>query len=160
MKNKIFALSMDGKVNELENELKLSAEAINEKGDLGYSPLAIAVARGHERVVKVLLEHGATPNTQDQKGNTPLHYTGEYNFLNIAELLVSHNADLTIANNFGNQPLWVAVFNVRGNHERYSLVEFLLKAGADPDHKNNSGMSPLGFAQQVEDDKLITTLKG
>jgi len=160
MKNKIFSLSMDGKVHDLENELRNDIAGINDKADLNYSPLAIAVARGHKDVVELLLENGATPNTQDQKGNTPLHYTGEYNFLEIAKLLVQHKADLKIQNNFGNEALWVAVFNVRGNDERYNLVKFLLESGSDPNHKNTSGMSPLGFAEQVEDNKLIEILKG
>lgn len=159
MKNKIFSLSMDGKFQELENELKINAKEINEKGDLDYTPLAIAAARGHVEIVKILLENGANPNSQDQKGNTPLHYTGEYNFLEIAKLLILKDANLFIQNKFGNEPLWVAVFNVRGDVKRHALVELLLKHGANPNHKNNAGMSPLEFAEQVGDDELIQILK-
>jgi ankyrin repeat protein len=159
MKNKIFSLSMDGKVHELENELRNNIQGINDKADLDYSPLAIAAARGHKDVVKLLLANGAITNTQDQKGNTPLHYASENNSLEIAELLLAHGADLNIQNNSGNQALWTATFSAAdGDQNKIALVKFLLDNGADKEHLNNVGKKPADIAHKIGVTALIELL--
>ncbi|WP_166792097.1 ankyrin repeat domain-containing protein [Pedobacter alluvionis] len=159
MKNKIFSLSMDGKVQELENELKNDTQGINDKADLDYSPLAIAVARGHKDVVKLLLANGAVANTQDQKGNTPLHYASENNSMEIAELLLAHGADLNIQNNSGNQALWTATFSAAdGDQNKIPLVKLLLQNGADKQHLNNVGKKPVDIANKIGVPALIELL--
>ena len=149
MKNRLFALAADGKLAALERKLQSGNTGVNEKSDLGYTPLAIAVARGHHDIAKLLLDHGATANTKDYKGNTPLHYVGENNLLETGKLLLAKNADLSILNKSGNQPLWFSVFNVRGDKSKHALVVLFLEHGADPNHKNSAGMSALAFAKQV-----------
>ncbi|RBQ07059.1 ankyrin repeat domain-containing protein [Pedobacter miscanthi] len=159
MKNKIFSLSMDGKVQELENELKKDTKGINDKADLDYSPLAIAVARGHRDVVKLLLQYGATTNTQDQKGNTPLHYASENNSFEIAELLLEYGADLGIQNTSGNQALWTATFSAAdGDENKIPLVKLLLQNGANKEHLNNVGKKPADIAVKIGVNELIKLL--
>lgn len=160
MKDKIFAFARDGKLEEMSDLLdRVNYLYLNSKEDLDYSPLAIAVTRGHFKIVELLINKGFDVNTRDYKGRTPLHYVGEYNYLEIAKLLLANNGDLTIKNDFGNQPLWVAVFNVRGEQERIPLVKLFLEKGADPLDENNNGMSPLKFAKEVEDQELIRLLE-
>lgn len=55
-------------------------------------------------------------------------------------------------NNFGNTPLWTAVFNTKVNYE---LVEILLTYGAYPSSKNNAKNIPLKFVQTIQDQGLI-----
>lgn len=47
---------------------------------------------------------------------------------------------------FGNTPLFRAVFNSRGQGE---TVEELLRAGANPDLPNHSGVTPRGLAHSI-----------
>jgi uncharacterized protein len=158
MKDTIFALAMSGKAKELENLISKDKKDINKKEDLGYSPLAMSVARGYIDVVKILLENGADVNSQDDKGNTPLHYVGDNNYFEIAELLLKHGANISLLDNYDNEPLTRAVFNVKGDDDKLPLVKLLLDNGANPNNKNKSGISPLDFAKKVGDLKVVNVL--
>ncbi|CAB0033812.1 unnamed protein product [Trichogramma brassicae] len=46
---------------------------LNDRDDLGRTPLHWALIRGNRKVVKCLLERGADPTTIDTGGSTPLH---------------------------------------------------------------------------------------
>ncbi|MFC4211614.1 ankyrin repeat domain-containing protein [Pedobacter lithocola] len=156
MKNKIFSLAMDGKTEAMAQELRLNNADVNKNDDLGYSALAIAVARGHKEAVKVLLDYGASANTQDAKGNTPLHYVSENNDLELARLLLNHGADLSLQNTSGNQPLWTATFSAAdGDKSKLPLVKLLLERGADREHLNSVGKKPLDIAQKIGVQDLI-----
>jgi len=53
-----------------------------------------AAERGHLDVVKLLLEHGADPNVQDDEGETPLHHAAAWrDNVDIVRLLLEHGAD-------------------------------------------------------------------
>ncbi|RYJ15379.1 ankyrin repeat domain-containing protein, partial [Halogeometricum borinquense] len=54
----------------------------------------------------------------------------------------------------GNQPLWTAVQS--GDYEMTSL---LVEHGADPDHENKVGKSPLSIAEEADAHKFIEILK-
>jgi ankyrin repeat protein len=159
MKNKIFSLAMDGKTEALAQELRLNSASVNDNADLGYSPLAIAVARGHKQVVKLLLDHGAAANTQDEKGNTPLHYVSENNDLDLAKLLLDRGADVSLQNKSGNQPLWTATFSAAdGDKNKLPLVKLFLESGADRDHLNQVGKKPMDIAEKIGVQDLIEIL--
>eukprot|EP00124_Ichthyophonus_hoferi_P004543 Ihof_evm1s514 gene=Ihof_evmTU1s514 len=46
---------------------------INDKDDLGYTPIHAAVSWGHLDLLDYLLANGADPNIGDIDGDTPLH---------------------------------------------------------------------------------------
>lgn len=162
--NPIFKLSARGNIKEIEEYLASLDESdiksvLDSKDGLGYSALATAVALGHVEVVKLYLKYKADPNSQDYNGKTPLHYTGEENFLEIAKLLIDAGANIHLKDSHDNQPLWTAVFYVRGHEEKLPLVELLLQHGADSKNKNKSNNSPLDFAEKVGYKKLIELLE-
>jgi ankyrin repeat protein len=55
--------------------------------DRGYTPLLYAIAGGHTKAVKALLELGADPNLAHLDGETPLMYAKELHHSEIADLL-------------------------------------------------------------------------
>jgi ankyrin repeat protein len=63
---------------------------------------------------------------------------------------LKQKGQLNISDNYGNQPLWTAVFNVKGKDDRLPLVELFLMYNADKNHKNKAGKSPLDFTLQVK----------
>ncbi|GAA5830914.1 hypothetical protein JCM3766R1_006172 [Sporobolomyces carnicolor] len=73
--SKLHDLSIDGDVPGLARFLS-SAEGksvhIDHRDSYGYSALHLATDRGHDKVVQLLLEHGADANAKDEDGNTPL----------------------------------------------------------------------------------------
>ena len=104
-------------------------------------------------VVEMILQHNI--NQQDYKGETPLHYCAAYFNLEIAELLLQKKAQINIIDKYGNNPLWVAVFNAHGD---YRMVKLFLKYNANIQNKNRANRSPLDFAKQINDLDLVNIL--
>jgi len=63
--------------------LKSSNISPDVKGYLHLSPLHVAAAFGHEKIVKVLLEHGANPNVIDKNTFAPLHLASHFGHLKV-----------------------------------------------------------------------------
>jgi ankyrin repeat protein len=63
-----------------------------------------AARRGNVAVVQALLEHGATINALDAKGQTPLRRAVNCRQLQIVRLLVRHGADIHLADRRGVTP--------------------------------------------------------
>ncbi len=63
-----------------------------------------------------------------------------------AALLLDRGAEVDKPDRFGNTPLWVAVFNSRGDGD---LIMLLRDRGADPFHANERGKTPVGLARLI-----------
>lgn len=63
----------------------------------GQSLLYWAVYLGNVEFTKILIERGADVNGKDKLGRTPLEITSYFGFLEIAELLLKHDAKITTA---------------------------------------------------------------
>ena len=121
----------------------------------GQNLLQEATANNKVDIAADLVERGIDLNYQDTDGATALNYCIEYNDETTATLLIQQNININIEDKYGNQALWYAVFNARGE---YNLVNLLLANGADAHHKNHAGRSPLDFASQINDRELIFLL--
>jgi ankyrin repeat protein len=86
---------------------------------LKAAPIQSATARGHRRIVKLLLEHGAEPNIREQGGFTPLHAAAQNGDEELIRVLLYGGADLTIAGNNGKTALDLAL---EGGHEKATLL--------------------------------------
>ncbi|RFZ83044.1 ankyrin repeat domain-containing protein [Mucilaginibacter terrenus] len=120
---------------------------INVLNNNGSTALHLAVYHGYDIMTHHLIKLGANANLQNKDGKTCLHYTAEYNRIEIAKILLSNNASLSIADNYGNQPLWTAVFNDKGRNDRRELIELFISHGADKHHQNNVAKSPLDIVK-------------
>lgn len=94
------------------------------------------------KLARIIKKNGGNPNIKDDSGITPLlyHCMQEYGFgLNPAEILLEAFPEIEINNSdsIGNSELHHA--NYRGNK---SLVELLVKKGADPGAQNAKGLYP------------------
>jgi ankyrin repeat protein len=129
---------------------------INEENEFGSTALHGAIAYKNLDAIALLLEHGADVAVQDRDGSTALHYACEHKLPRVAEELLKRNPGLVaIADKYGNQPLWTAAFNPKGD---YGLVQLLLRYGADPQHRNNVNMAPIDMAKRRGDDALVRIL--
>jgi ankyrin repeat protein len=125
----------------------------------GDTALHMGVLKKNEEIVKLLLQSNCDVNAQNKKGKVPLHYAAELNLIEIAKSFIEMNADLGISDNYGNQPLWTAIFNAAdGEESKLPIVKLFLQNGADKNHKNDAGRSPLDFAQQVKYEPLLEML--
>ena len=84
-------------------------------------PLNHQAGHGRMKGVATLLELGADPNPQDEKGNTPMHRLAQRGTgREFARLLLEHGADLSIKNVKGETPLDLAA-----KAKQPALLDFL-----------------------------------
>ncbi len=102
---------------------------------VAHDPAAIgaAAARGHTEIVELLLDAGIKPNSDSLIG-----LDGE----EMIERLVSAGASLNAPSSHG---LWFALHNAVVE-DKISIVDTLLRAGADPNVATTDGSTPLMLA--------------
>ena len=90
------------------------------------TPLHVAASLGHESVVRLLLDRGASVNVEDNSNRTPLHGTALTGHQVLAALLLDRGASINAETRDNLTPLHCAA---QGGHE--SVVRMLLDRGAD-----------------------------
>nr|XP_027204543.1 ankyrin-3-like [Dermatophagoides pteronyssinus] len=148
----------------------------------GFTPLAVALQQGHDRVVAVLLENdtkgkvrlpalhvaakkddckAATlllqndhyPDVTSKSGFTPLHIASHYGNENIAALLLEKNADVNFAAKHQITPLHVAA-----KWGKVNMVSLLLDYKAKIDSATQDGLTPLHCAARSGHKSVVQLL--
>jgi ankyrin repeat protein len=96
-----------------------------------------AASQGLVDLASLLIEQGASVNSSDWFGNTPLH--AGIHYPEVVQLLLDSGARVNARNAFGNTPLHLAVNDRR-------VVELLIEAGADVRARNYLDKTPLDYA--------------
>ncbi len=125
----------------------------------GTNLLTESIIRGNTEIAKFLVKEGIDVNYQTKNKNTALHLVAGIGNQDteLAQLLLNAGADINIKDKYGNTPLWVATFYCKGKN--YDMVKLFMKNGAIATSKNLNGKSPLDFAKQIENEKLIRILE-
>ncbi|KAH9031251.1 ankyrin repeat-containing domain protein [Lactarius hengduanensis] len=95
-------------------------------------------------VARILLEHGADANIENDDGKTPLHLLLETRIhdggeaCGLIRLLLEHGAEVNRRDKSNQTPLHLAM---GGN--RFKLARILLEHGADASMENDDGKTPL-----------------
>jgi ankyrin repeat protein len=105
------------------------------------SPLMIASLKGQLDVARTLIERGADVN---KPGWAPLHYAATGGHLPVMELLLDQNAYIDAASPNGSTPLMMAA-----QYGTPDAVKLLLEAGADPNIRNQLGLTAIDFANRA-----------
>ena len=86
---------------------------------------------GNIRCIKELLDLGANVNVRNHKGESAMHCASKAGFNEVAELLISHGADINLRDNQGLTPLQHALRStIKSRAKRASVVSTLLRCGA------------------------------
>jgi ankyrin repeat protein len=110
----------------------------------GQTALHIVTERRDATWLGFLLQKGANPNLADKKGLTPLMLATQLSFIEGIDLLITKKAQIDMTNRSGETALILAV-QLRNSE----AVRVLLKAGANPDKKDNrAGYSARDYAKQ------------
>ncbi|KAL7959305.1 ankyrin repeat-containing domain protein [Trichoderma compactum] len=112
-----------------------------ETGDekYGWTPLMIAVRRGHEAVVELL--GGCHIDAKSSRGCTSLHMAVRLGNEAMIDLLIRNGAYINAEDNYGRTPLAIAAMEGRLN-----TVDRLLKKGAEIESKDSRKRTPLMLA--------------
>ncbi|MES2400909.1 MAG: ankyrin repeat domain-containing protein [Pseudomonadota bacterium] len=116
----------------------LDLNALNTKGE---SPLMLAVFNGDLDLAAQMIKKGADVN---KTGWTPLHYAATKGHLPLISLLIENHAYIDAESPNGSTPLMMA--SMYGSAE---AVKLLLDEGADPQLRNQQGLTATQFAQRV-----------
>lgn len=84
------------------------------------TPLASALAAGHNQIARTLIDHGAHVNAKGDNDVTPLHTAAARGNIEAATLLLEHGADINATTKDGKKPISYAE---ERNHPE--MVEFL-----------------------------------
>jgi Ankyrin repeats (3 copies) len=103
---------------------------VNQRDGDGMTALSWAAERGHEAVVRLLLEKGADVEAKADYGRTTLSWAAERGHEAVVRLLLEKGADVEAKTQYGETALRKAV--ERG-HE--AVVRLLLEKGADVEGK-------------------------
>lgn len=121
---------------------KQGANIINTKDvTTGETALHVVTQRRDLTWMSFMIGKGANVNARDSRGQTPLVIASNLGFEEGVDLLVTAKARVDEANDAGETPLITAVHN-----RKLGLMRILLKAGANPDRKDNSGRSARDYA--------------
>lgn len=134
--------------NELQSLIDSLQQGVdpNERDAQNRTALMHASTADRVHLVSALLKHGASADLRDGSGNTALHFAAQENHVDVINELLRHGAKVDIEDEHGNTALWRAVFYSRGRGE---AIEALLSFGADRNHRNRYGKTPLMLAETI-----------
>ncbi|VTT73795.1 unnamed protein product [Fusarium fujikuroi] len=117
------------------------------------TPIYFAIARGHERKVSFLLDHGADLNWHGDHGITPLGFAASNQEATVTpsllQQLLESGANPNLADEDGRTPLIAAIVSCF-----HAAVDILISFGADVEAEDRSKMRAIHFAalqEQIED---------
>ena len=138
-------------------QLVTAGANVNEKDDVGSTPLFWSAGIGYIDITEYLISKGADVNADFVYGGTPLHSAvvgGDEKHIIIIAILIKNGADINRKSGLGT-PLHSAVMN-----ENIDMVDFLIKNGADINAKGGDGFTtPLRVAIFTRNNKIISLLK-
>ncbi len=155
----------NSEMRQLLRSYGVPAMDVNAFDKMGWPELPYA-CRGdkgeHPEKVLRLLKLGADIDVRSRnKGKTALHCAAKAGFLKVIDVLIENGATIDAADNTGETPLFEALRSTIKNREKvHATLELLLQKGANPNHKNRQGLTPLQVAQRKhrEDTDIIVGL--
>eukprot|EP00731_Ephydatia_muelleri_P027983 Em0019g856a len=130
--------------------------SVKSKDGEGRTPLTYAVLVGSPQCIKAILGHNDDViNITDEQGRTPLHYACAEGSVDCLKMLLSYKkCNLHCQDNRGTSALhWAAA----ANHP--TLVQLLLRRGADRALKDHDGFTALDHALQRGNRKCVEVLQ-
>lgn len=117
--------------------------------------LQTAAQHGRTAIVRSLLEKGASLDTKDELGRSPIHLAALQGNAEAVNVFLNSGADADTKDIHGQTPLWQAAAN---GHEEVVLL--LLEKGANPEIKDIRDTTPLSIALSSGHEAVVHQLLG
>ena len=111
---------------------------LENRDELGWTPLHQATWKGHLSVVQYLCEQGANKEARSDHSWTPLLYAAQYGHLAVVQYLCEQGVDEEVRDIDGQTPLNIAAWN-----GYLPVVQYLCERGADKEARDRFGRTPL-----------------
>ena len=162
-----------GDVKEIEKLLSTDKSLLEKKAEwtneiegwhLEGTPLHIAAIEGQDDAVVLLIAKGAEVNVKDETGYTPLHLAAAKALKKTVEILLgAKNVNVNAETDDKKTPLLLAVSGLPvgqfpSEEQRLAVAELLLAKGANPNKKDDKGVTTLHIAAANGWDKLVNLL--
>ncbi|MFC1478070.1 ankyrin repeat domain-containing protein [Candidatus Margulisiibacteriota bacterium] len=128
---------------------------VNIKNFWGETVLMIASIKGHNEIVKLLIDAEADLNTRDQWDNTALIFATIMEQTETVKLLIDAGADLNAKTNLYSE---TALMLASGKGYT-AIVKLLIDADADLNAKNKAGDTALMYAARKGDAEIEDLLR-
>ena len=125
--------------NVLANFLILEENDVNMQTSGGYTPLMIASLKAHEDIVRLLLQHGADPNINNNYEESPLMFAARAESLACVCMLLDAGANIDQKSYDGMTALHYAVFK---NCNTAPIITCLIDKGARIDAEDEFEITP------------------
>ena len=114
-----------------------------------------AIANGDVEMVGRLLLSGVSINVRANViyNNTPLHLAARYNRTEIAQLLITHKADIEARNEYNNTPLHLAA-----RYNSTEIAQLLITHKADIEARDEDNNTPLHLAAENNSTEIAQLL--
>ena len=151
-KKKSSKLTLDEITIEIKNfqnekvKSVLKEIGINALDEYGRTALIWASFAENIDLITWLFENKAEVNHQDVNGYCALHFAAQERKTESTKYLLNQNAETELKDKHLNTPLWTAVMSARNN---FSVVELLLKNGANLDNLNKVEKTPREMAETI-----------
>lgn len=126
---------------------------------LGWTPLYRTVMCGHLVAAKLLLEHGADPNSTDSTNKTILYQAVDLGQPKLVKLLLTNKAN---PNTLSKGKAYIesdSCLHLACSKEEEKIIKLLLDFQADPNIQNSqTGKTPLHYAVESSNRKIIKVL--
>lgn len=117
---------------------------INSSSNDGETALHLFLNNNNkEKYLLFLLDKGADPNIQTEKGATPLYLAVMNKSVSMVKLLLDRGADVNIKSKNGTAAIHSAVHSAPNNPESSNMIELLLNSGATLEALDNRNCTPL-----------------
>ncbi len=147
---RVLSLVQAAEAGDVPTIKRLVAEGVdvNSSGRAGVTPLFRAVVASNKVGFETLLELGADPNQRDDWGDATIHACAEMNDGWWVEKAIQYGADPNRTNDGhpfvpGETPIF---YSCRSEAEK--AAKALIDAGADVDHRDKIGATPLEIASE------------
>lgn len=126
---------------------------VNQKDNLGYTPLHYACKKGYFDIAKLLLENGAEVNVFSRKEITPLQLATANGNKNVIKILIEAGAKIDAQDKAGKTALIHGI-----DAKNIEAVRYLVELGADITLADRKDKTPFYYANEMGLFQLVDIL--